>query len=80
MGSRAPREPVAFVSDSHGWAVGASSTILATTNGGTTWTAQPSGTSQRLWGVVFVSDSHGWAVGESGTILAWARRYETKRR
>src|SRR5437763_15339679 len=32
----------------------------------TTWAAQISGDSGRLWGVSFVDVSHGWAVGDHG--------------
>ncbi len=39
---------VTFVDASHGWAVGASGAILATTDGGATWNAQGSGTSNAL--------------------------------
>jgi photosystem II stability/assembly factor-like uncharacterized protein len=35
---------VTFTDASHGWAVGGTGTILATSNGGATWTAQSSGT------------------------------------
>ena len=47
---------------------GAGGTIRHTTNGGTTWTAQTSGTTQTLNGVAFVDASNGWAVGAGGTI------------
>jgi photosystem II stability/assembly factor-like uncharacterized protein len=61
---------------SHVWAVGedggeggdydpGAAAILATTDGGATWTAQSSGISYgRLNGVSFADASHGWAVGE----------------
>jgi photosystem II stability/assembly factor-like uncharacterized protein len=48
-------------------AVGEAGTILKTTDGGGTWVALPSGTSQPLRGVHFLDASNGWAVG--GTIL-----------
>ena len=49
-------------------------TILTTHNGGRTWAAQNSGTTERLYGVDFVDANVGWAVGEgpyggSATIL-----------
>ena len=44
--------------------------ILATDNGGKTWTTQTSGTRAWLISVYFSDASHGWAVGSSGTILA----------
>ena len=61
---------VSFVNPTHGWAVGASGTVLATTNGGNAWSAQTSGTSNKLRGVSCVSETHGWAVGDGGTVLA----------
>ena len=45
-------------------------TILATTNGGGTWTPQSSGTTNDLTAVDFLDASRGWAVGDQGTILA----------
>ncbi len=44
--------------------------ILATTSGGSTWTAQTSGTSSELTDVAFADASRGWAVGAGGVILA----------
>jgi photosynthesis system II assembly factor YCF48-like protein len=61
---------VACVDANHGWAVGYDGTIVATTDGGATWTAQTSGTTNTLIWVSFVDANHGWAVGEFGTIVA----------
>ena len=47
-------EGMAFVNASHGWAVGKEGTILATTNGGATWTGQSSGTTSDLFAVDFL--------------------------
>ena len=44
--------------------------ILVTTDGGTTWNAQTSGSSTELNGVCFTDATHGWAVGAGGAILA----------
>ncbi|MEW6034215.1 MAG: CARDB domain-containing protein [Chloroflexota bacterium] len=52
-----------------GWAMGIGGTIRHTSDGGATWGAQTSGTSQWLYGVVFGDSLHGWAVGDSGLIL-----------
>ena len=60
---------VAFSDAAHGWAVGADGTILATSNGGATWSGQSSGTTSDLYGVAFSDASHGRAVGQRGTIL-----------
>ena len=45
------------------------SPILHTTDGGTTWQTQASGTTSVLAGVAFVDVSNGWAVGWEGTIV-----------
>jgi hypothetical protein len=60
---------VYFVSESQGWAVGASGKILTTTDGGFTWTQQTSGTTMMLNSVHFVSPLQGWIVGGNGIIL-----------
>jgi hypothetical protein len=52
-----------------GTAVGAGGTICRTSNGGTTWTVQPSGTEYSLYGVSFRDANIGTVVGEGGTIL-----------
>jgi len=59
---------VDFVDATHGWAVGDSGTILATTDAGATWTPQVSGVSVSLADVFFLNAGEGWAVGGSGTI------------
>jgi photosystem II stability/assembly factor-like uncharacterized protein len=51
------------------WAVGDFGRILNTTNGGTTWSPQVSGTGQNLEAVSFADGSDGWAVGKRGVIL-----------
>ena len=43
--------------------------MLRTTNGGTTWTNQSSGTKSNLYGVSFTNDNTGTVVGDDGTIL-----------
>ncbi|ASU36570.1 cadherin-like beta sandwich domain-containing protein [Mucilaginibacter xinganensis] len=62
-------QAVYFASSTQGWAVGGSGSIIATSDGGTTWATQTSGTTQTLTGVYFISATTGWAVGGSGTIL-----------
>jgi Uncharacterized protein related to plant photosystem II stability/assembly factor len=52
-----------------GPSVGASGTILRTTNGGTSWDTQTSGTTVPLHGVAFQNANIGTVVGNSGTIL-----------
>ncbi|MBN2058172.1 MAG: hypothetical protein JW782_05205 [Candidatus Saganbacteria bacterium] len=53
-------------SPAQGWAVGANGTILATTNGGSNWTREASGTTEDLFG--FSYSNYCWAVGPNGTI------------
>jgi photosystem II stability/assembly factor-like uncharacterized protein len=61
---------VFFQSDGRtGCVVGASGEILTTTDAGTTWVHQTSGTLFNLNAVWFVSALEGWAVGASGTAL-----------
>jgi len=60
---------VYFVNQSTGWTVGNAGEVYKTTSGGTTWSQQPTGTSETLNAVKFVDASTGWAVGENGTIL-----------
>src|SRR5215469_10757268 len=45
-------------------AVGEFGTILRTSDGGTTWTKQDSGTQNRLFGVAFGDGNNGTAVGD----------------
>lgn len=52
------------------WAVGDRGIIMATTDGGVTWTRQQSGTDNTLYSVIFVSPGRGWIVGHGGTILS----------
>ena len=53
----------------NGTIVGHGGTILRTTNGGTNWTPQTSGTTKELNGVFFTDINSGIVVGEFGTIL-----------
>jgi len=60
---------VDFIDAMTGWAAGGEGTIIHTTDGGTTWTAQTSNTTEGLDGVEFVDAMTGWIVGQDGTIL-----------
>ncbi len=61
---------VHFTDNNTGWAVGWNGTILNTTDGGTNWIPQSSGTEfLDLHGVSFTDANNGSAVGEEGTIL-----------
>jgi photosystem II stability/assembly factor-like uncharacterized protein len=65
-----PIEGVAFPTATSGFAVGAVGRILHTTDTGTTWTDQTSGSSANLHDISFASDAlRGITVGDGGTIL-----------
>lgn len=53
----------------HAWAVGAAGTILASTDGGQSWTPQASGTTSDLGSVSFIDALHGWACAADGSVL-----------
>jgi photosystem II stability/assembly factor-like uncharacterized protein len=54
---------VQMVDSLHAWAVG--SNVLATTDGGSTWTRQFVGSSSQLRAVHMLSPTHGWVIGQS---------------
>jgi len=57
---------VQFVSARQGWVAGAGR-VLATSDGGRTWTTQYAGPAG-LYQVDFIDAAHGWAVGASGLL------------
>ncbi|EKT4499395.1 hypothetical protein SL054_000868 [Flavobacterium psychrophilum] len=57
-----------FIDNQTGWIVGDLGTILKTTNGGTTFTTQTSGTTERLYAVTFADANNGVCVGAKGII------------
>jgi photosystem II stability/assembly factor-like uncharacterized protein len=59
-------DAVQFVSPSQGWAVGAGR-VVATTDGGQTWTRQYSGAAA-LDQADFIDARHGWAAGTNGLL------------
>jgi photosystem II stability/assembly factor-like uncharacterized protein len=68
---------VTFCDVTHGWAVGTlpgalddTAAIVATVDGGDTWTAQDPGTDEPLASVDCTDAAHAWAVGDHGVILA----------
>jgi len=60
-----PYEAVDFVNELTGWAVGSRGTIVKTTDGGTTWVLQTSGTYTGLKDVCFTDSDNGTVVGFS---------------
>jgi photosystem II stability/assembly factor-like uncharacterized protein len=53
----------------HVWVVGEFGTIMASTDGGQTWTQQHSPVESTLFGVFAADAQHGWAVGIDSVIL-----------
>jgi len=64
-----PFHSVHFADADHGWAVGRPGAIFQTTNGGSSWNEQTSGTTADLEGVFFTDANTGWCVGAGGTVL-----------
>jgi hypothetical protein len=74
---------VSFFDSDLGLAVGDAGTILRTTDAGTTWARQESGSTKTLFGVAFFDALHAVAVGEYGCMLRstdggahWSRQAE----
>ncbi|MBS1914500.1 MAG: hypothetical protein JST22_21120 [Bacteroidetes bacterium] len=72
---------ICFATATNAYAVGENGAIVASTDGGTTWTALNSGVINNLWTVRFSSATMGVAAGDSGTVLTtadggitWTRR------
>lgn len=64
-----PVNSYAWLDGQRGWAVGSQGTILKTSDGGQTWSAQTSGTRSELGRVMFVNDRVGWVSGSNGLVL-----------
>ncbi|MCH7879709.1 MAG: hypothetical protein IH914_10405, partial [candidate division Zixibacteria bacterium] len=60
---------VLFLNANEGWAAGTGGLMLHTTDAGSNWVNQTSGTSNLLRSVFFVDQNFGWAVGENGSII-----------
>lgn len=54
----------------HVWVVGEFGTVMASADGGLTWTQQRAPFESTLFGVHFVDTQHGWAVGIDSVIIA----------
>jgi photosystem II stability/assembly factor-like uncharacterized protein len=59
---------VQFIEKDRGFIVGDDGLILASTDGGVSWSEQKSGTDAQLFHLAF-REEHGWAVGTGGTII-----------
>jgi len=60
---------VAAASGNRAWTVDEGSEALRTIDGGSNWSYQASGTSERLYSVDFIDSLDGWIVGWLGTVL-----------
>lgn len=59
-----------FSSSMKGWIVGEFGLVLHTDDGGSTWTAQRSGSDlPQLYSVKFIDDQRGWAMGQAGSLI-----------
>lgn len=61
-------KPSGPASEPQVWAVGEQGVILHSSDGGNTWTFQPSQTGATLRSVYFLDARTGWVVGDNGTI------------
>ncbi len=57
------------IDDAHTWAVGDAGVIVASANGGGSWTLQTSSTTSDLHAITFIDASQGWVAGRDGVIL-----------
>jgi photosystem II stability/assembly factor-like uncharacterized protein len=58
-----------FVDHDYGWVVDERGNIVASEDGGASWSRQDSGVTSRLLGVRFQDPSLGWVVGDGGVLL-----------
>lgn len=59
-----------FADSRNGWIVGVNGQVLATTDGGTTWVKQRSGTQNNLTSIAVLDRTAVWLAGDNSTILA----------
>lgn len=67
---KASLSDVAFATTNVGWAIGRFGVILATTDGGTTWTEQATFTTRELGRLVVANAKSVWITGEDDLVLA----------
>jgi len=60
---------ISMADEQNGWAVGAPGIIVHTTNGGTNWVPQNSGTTESLFAVSAVSATEAWAAVLTGSVI-----------
>ena len=77
-GTTADLYGIYFINASTGWAVGANSKIIKTTNGGDTWTSQtPAVTALVLRSVYFVNSNIGYTINNIPTDPNWPTLWKT---
>jgi photosystem II stability/assembly factor-like uncharacterized protein len=67
--ARGALNAVAYVDDTHAFAVGDNGLVEETSDGGSTWAQVDAGATADLYGVAFADSQHGWIVGD-GVVLA----------
>ncbi len=60
---------ICFTDENEGWTVGTNGTILHTTDGGSIWETQNSGSDEYLLSCFFINSNTGWAVGSNGIVI-----------
>jgi photosystem II stability/assembly factor-like uncharacterized protein len=58
-----------FIDENRGWLCGYNGLVMYTTDSGSTWIHQKTGTHEILWSIAFANADSGWVVGTRGTIL-----------
>jgi len=61
---------VSFINGTTGWMAGSGDCILKTSDGGSTWSKQNTGTGQNWWAVYFADAQNGWIANTWGGISA----------
>ncbi len=61
-------EALHFINNMEGWACGNDGMILHSTNGGVSWTPQPSGVGEKLRDIRMADNMNGWTVGRDGIL------------
>jgi len=62
-------QDIHFISETKGWAVSESGSVIVTDDGGLSWSIQNTGITNFLEAVYFISEDQGWASGSSGTVI-----------
>jgi photosystem II stability/assembly factor-like uncharacterized protein len=71
LGGATNYRQIFFLNNNDGWIVGGN-ILLATSNGGASWSVANTFPGQLLRGVHFVDPQHGWVVGEKGVVFVFS--------